>query len=148
MNLRTHLRWIRESPARWDVDKARIVGEAPQGTFVGDFRHLRDGAVTPGDWWRVEDDGRVVAYGWMDVVWGDAEIMLAVDPAVRGHGIGSFVLDKLQLEAARQGLHCLCNVVPVNHPKRDEVTQWLEARGYSATADGRLLRTVVRGAAA
>jgi GNAT superfamily N-acetyltransferase len=119
------------------------------GTFAGDFRHLRDGTVAPGEWWRVEDEsGRVVAYGWMDVVWGDAEILLAVDPPARGHGVGTFVLERLQLEAARRGLHCLCNVVSPDHPRKVEVTRWLELRGYSATADGRLLRTVVRGAAA
>jgi hypothetical protein len=39
-------------------------------------------------------------------------------------------------------------VVSPDHPRRVEVTRWLEQRGYSATADGRLLRTVVRGAAA
>jgi len=149
MTLRVNLRWIRENPARWDADKARIVGEAPMGTFAGDFRHLRDGTVAPGEWWRVEDEsGRVVAYGWMDVVWGDAEILLAVDPPARGHGVGTFVLEQLQLEAARRGLHCLCNVVSPDHPRKVEVTRWLELRGYSATADGRLLRTVVRGAAA
>jgi ribosomal protein S18 acetylase RimI-like enzyme len=139
------LRWIRESFARWDADKARIVGEAPPGTFAGNYRTLRDGAMVPGEWWRVEDDGRVVGYGWIDVVWGDAEILLAVDPSARRHGIGSFVLTQLQSEAGRRGLHCLYNVVPLDHPRREEVTRWLQARGYREDM-GRLLRTVVRAA--
>jgi GNAT superfamily N-acetyltransferase len=28
----------------------------------------------------------------MDVVWGDAEILLAVDPEAQRHGVGRFIL--------------------------------------------------------
>jgi len=142
------LRWIRENPARWDADKARIVGDAPAGTFATEYRELVPGSVAPGEWWRVEDDGKTVAYGWIDVVWGDAEIVVAVDPSARERGVGTFVMDRLQLEAARRGLHFLYNVVPKHHPRRDEVTRWLQDRGYVASEDGRLLRTALRGAAA
>ena len=96
-DIHMRLRWIRESPARWDSGKQRIVGERPKGTFrypwVSDARH--EGEIIPGDWWRVEDqaDGRLVGYGWMDITWGDAEVLLATDPAYCDKGVGSFILE-------------------------------------------------------
>jgi hypothetical protein len=86
------LQWIREKPAYWDASKRGIVGEAPAGTF-GDkvYDEFADGAALPGDWFRVEDGGATVGYGWMDITWGDAEILLAVDPGHRPASRGSRV---------------------------------------------------------
>ena len=90
------LRWIQESPPYWDAAKARIIGAAPPGTFAPDrLSRLRDGDLLPGDWFRVEAGDRVVGFGWMDTTWGDAEILLAVDPERRNVGVGSFILDHL-----------------------------------------------------
>ena len=41
----------------------------------------------------MEDGGGVVAYGWMDTAWGDAEMLVAVDPQHHRQGVGTFVLD-------------------------------------------------------
>jgi hypothetical protein len=60
------LEWIREHPAVWDADKARIVGGAPAGIF--DFGDVEAGAPLAGEWWRVDDDGAAAAYGWLDSV--------------------------------------------------------------------------------
>ena len=54
----------------------------PEGVFPGLARSR--GEPLSSDWWRVERDGRVVAYGWLDDVWGDAEILLAVEEAGPG----------------------------------------------------------------
>ena len=36
--------------------------------------------MAPGEWWRVEEEGgRVVAYGWMDVVWGDSSYLAQLE---------------------------------------------------------------------
>ena len=75
-------RWIHENPAYWDDAKADIVGAVDPGVF--DLGERAIGDVVPGEWWRLERDGKVVAYGWMDVNWGDAEILLAVAPGARG----------------------------------------------------------------
>ena len=137
------LKWIHESPPYWDADKARIVGGAGPGIFDGTLVDQPKGAMLPNDWWRVEEDGKTVGYGWMDVTWGDAEILLAVQTESRGHGVGSFILQRLEQEAAERGLHYLYNVVRGTHPQHDEVTAWLEARHFTASEDGKLMRAVV-----
>ena len=132
------LMWIRESPPLWDGDKRRIIGGAPAGVFsLGPFQ---PGGVVPGDWWRVEDDGEVVGYGWMDHAWGDAEILLAVAPNAQGGGTGSFILDRLEDEAAGRGINYLYNVVPDAHPDRAGLERWLLRRGFVASQDGGLLK--------
>jgi N-acetylglutamate synthase-like GNAT family acetyltransferase len=136
------LRWIQESPGRWDADKARIVGGAPAGVFDSRFRACREGDLLPAEWWRVEDDGKTVGYGWLDVVWGDAEILLASDPGCVGRGVGSFILEGLEAEARDRGLRYLYNLVRPTHPQAAEVTRWLEKRGFHKNEDGRLSRGV------
>jgi GNAT superfamily N-acetyltransferase len=132
------LEWIHENPPRWDDDKARITGAAPPGVF--DFGHLRPSDAVPGEWWRVEDDGSVVAYGWMDTVWGDAEMLLAVDPGHQGRGVGTFVIEQLEREASSRGLNYLFNVVGPGHPDGEQVTAWLQRRGFELSSDGLLRR--------
>jgi len=57
------LKWIHESPPHWDRGKAGIVDNAPTGVF--DLCAHGDGDRLPGEGWRVEQDGSVLAYGWM-----------------------------------------------------------------------------------
>lgn len=137
------LEWIRETPARWDAEKKRIVAGADTGIFDSRYRQCAEGAFVPGEWWRVEDGGRVVGYGWLDTVWGDAEILLATDIEARGRGVGTFILDHLEEEARARGLNYLYNVVRPTHPRREEISAWLEKRGFRPDEDGRLLRAVV-----
>ena len=134
------LAWIREPAPRWDADKARILGAAPPGTFK--LAPLPSGDLIPGEWWRVEQDGAVAGYGWMDTTWGDAEVLLAVDPAARQQGIGGFILDQLEKEAATRGLNYLYNVVRPDHPERERLTRWLEQRRFTRADDDRLMRRV------
>jgi GNAT superfamily N-acetyltransferase len=135
------LEWIPENPPRWDESKAMIIGGAPAGVFeLGSFQA---GELIPGEWWRVEQDGSVVGYGWMDCTWGDAEILLAVDPGSRNRGVGTFILDHLEEEAAVQGLNYLLNEVRPAHPDKDGITRWLGRRRFAQSADGRLMRRVV-----
>lgn len=136
--------WIHENPAMWDEDKARIVGGAEPGVFDARYGEMEVGALVPGEWWRVEEDGRVVAYGWLDVIWGDAEVLLATDPAYRGRGLGRYVLARLEEEAAARGLNYLYNVVRSTHPRGEAVTAWLRRCGFHSSEDGRLMRSAVR----
>ncbi|MGE0785444.1 MAG: GNAT family N-acetyltransferase [Sandaracinaceae bacterium] len=137
------LTWIHEANAAWDDRKATIIAAAGPGAFDSRYAQQARGALVPGEWWRVEQAGRTVAYGWLDVNWGDAEILLAVDPEHRRAGVGTFVLRHLEAEAAHRGLRYLTNVVRATHPHADEVRGWLERRGFTASEDGRLLRAVV-----
>ena len=140
------VRWIRETPAHWDENKARIVGGTSAGIFDSRYRSCKEGETVPGEWWRVEDDGKTVGYGWLDVVWGDAEILLAADPSAHKRGIGTFILSRLDEEARARGLNYLYNMVRPTHPRAAEVTAWLERRGFQGSEDGRLLRGVKRSA--
>lgn len=135
--------WIKEGTTRWDDDKKHIVGDSPAGIFDRRYAELANGDVVPGEWWRVEDDGNVVGYGWLDIVWGDAEILLATAPEARGRGVGSFILLQIENEARRHGVNYLYNVVRPTHPDAARVTAWLEKRGFKASEDGSL-RCAVR----
>ncbi|MCB9569515.1 MAG: GNAT family N-acetyltransferase [Myxococcales bacterium] len=138
------LKWIRESPPEWDAEKARIIGAAPPGTFGADkLSRFGVGELIPGDWWRVEREGKTVGYGWMDTTWGDAEILLAVDPEQRRQGVGTFILRHLEDEARGQGFNYLYNVVSRQHPDADGITEWLGKRDFVSFADGSLRRSVV-----
>lgn len=126
--------WIQENPAHWDERKSVIIGDAPAGIFQIGPHEM--GELIPGDWWRVEAEGTVVGYGWMDCTWGDAEILLAVAPEARRKGVGSFILDQLEREAAAHGINYLYNVVRSTHPDHAEITAWLEHRNFARSSDG------------
>jgi ribosomal protein S18 acetylase RimI-like enzyme len=141
-----NLQWVEEKASKWDDDKQRIIGGAPSGVFDVRFSRCGAGDLLPGDWWRVERDGATVGYGWLDVVWGDAEILLAVADAARGEGVGSFIMDKLEAEARSRGLNYCYNSVRPTHPDREAVTAWLEKRGFTANEDGSLFRSLTHAA--
>src|SRR3954462_12227770 len=134
------LRWVHEDDPRWDADRERVFASVPGSVFRAEAR--RPGELLSSDWWRVERDGQVVGYGWLDDVWGDAEILLAVDEAQRGTGVGSFVLEHLEQEAAGRGLNYVLNVVRETHPERAAVSAWLAAHGFTPAEDGRLRKQV------
>jgi GNAT superfamily N-acetyltransferase len=141
------LRWVREDAPVWDDAKARVIGGAPEGAFVLPFRA---GDALPGDWWHVtDDDGAVVGFGRLDTTWGgDAEILLAADPAHQQAGVGSFVLARLEDEAEARGINYVRNTIRAEHPDRDLVHDWLVVRGFRGTVDGDLHKRVgsTRGA--
>ena len=121
--------WVHEPDPRWDADRERIFSTVPPGVFRAVVRPA--GERLPGDWWRVLDGDRVVGYGWLDDVWGDAEILLAVEESARGTGAGAFALSRLEEEAAARGLNYVMNVVLDTHPDRVAVTEWFLAHGAS-----------------
>ncbi len=135
-------KWIRDRPARWDADKQRIIGSAPAGIFDARFSRLSEGESLHSQWWRVVEDGKTLGFGWLDIVWGDAEVVIATAPEARGRGVGTFALEQLEHEAHHQGLMYLYNTVRPHHPDRDAVTRWFAARGFEASSDGALMRTV------
>lgn len=132
--------WVHEPDPWWDPDRERVFATVPEGVFPSSTR--MPGERLESDWWRVERDGRVVGYGWLDDVWGDAEILLAVEQDARGSGVGGFVLQQLEREAAARGLNYVVNVVRETHPQREQVTAWFLARGFRGTDDGRLRKRV------
>lgn len=135
------LQWVHEKSPTWDADKQRVIGGAPAGAFVLPFD---EGDKLPGDWWEVRDgdDGPVVGYGRLDVTWGgNAEILLASDPDRQGRGIGTFILGRLEDEAANRGINYVFNTVR-EHDRRDQVEGWLTAHGFREFGDGELRKRV------
>jgi N-acetylglutamate synthase-like GNAT family acetyltransferase len=140
MTTTPRLRWVKDDDPRWDDDRERVFATVPAGVFAAGSR--RPGERLPSDWWRVEDGDRVVGYGWLDDVWGDAEILLVVEEPARGTGAGAFALARLEDEAAARGLNYVVNVVRDTHPDREAVTRWFLAHGFTGTDDGRLRKQV------
>ncbi|MGK5173915.1 GNAT family N-acetyltransferase [Geodermatophilus sp. CPCC 205761] len=133
-------RWVADPDPHWDADRERVFASVPEGVFP--TAPGRPGERLAADWWRVEDGDRVLAYGWLDDVWGDAEILLAVEAGARGTGVGAFTLTRLEEEAAERGLNYVVNVVRDTHPERDAVTAWFLAHGFRADDEGRLRKRV------
>ena len=134
------LTWVKDDDPRWDADRERVFATVPEGVFRAEPRAAGDRLSS--DWWRVQDGDRVVGYGWLDDVWGDAEILLAVEESARGTGAGAFALRRLEEEAAARGLNYVMNVVLDTHPDRGAVTEWFLAHGFTGTEDGRLRKRV------
>ncbi|SDT11618.1 Acetyltransferase (GNAT) family protein [Nocardioides scoriae] len=140
------LAWVREPEPVWDADKRRVIGGAPAGAFVLPFQ---DGDALPGEWWSAREGGthgEVLGYGRLDVSWGgDAEVLLAVDPARQRGGVGSFVLASLEEEASARGLNYVYNTIR-EHDQREQVHDWLVVRGFRGSADGDLRKRVLADA--
>ena len=134
------LHWTKEDTPHWDADKQRLFG--PDELAAVGFDEPAPGTAIADEWWRVtDDDGIVVGYGWLDSEWGDAQVTFLVDRARRGAGIGNFILDRLEDEAAERGLNYVYNVVPDTHPDATRMTRWLTERGFAhGTGDLRLAR--------
>ncbi len=137
--------WHRDIPV-WDANKQRIVGGTAAGVLDSRYGDIQEGTTVPCSWFRVEREGAVVGYGWVDVNWGDAEILLATDSDAEGAGVGSFILERLDEEARRMGLAYTYNIVRSTHPEGEKVAAWLEKRGFQKNPDGRLSRRVGSGA--
>jgi GNAT superfamily N-acetyltransferase len=131
------LQWIHETAPVWDETKRRLLESAP---WVFDPANYEEGNLLPGDWWRVEDGGKVVGYGWMDCTWGEAEVLLAVGSETRRRGIGTYILDRLEEEARRRGVNYIYNVVPSEHPEPDRLAAWLRGRRFADAERNRLIR--------
>lgn len=141
----TTLSWRRDSQPTWDEDRRRIIGGAPDGAFELPFA---PGDPVSGQWWAATvPDGTVVGFGWLDVVWGEAEILLATAPDEIGRGVGAFVLENLEREAAGLGVNYVFNTVAPAHPHASRVRDWLISHGFDEDAGGVLRKRVGRPAA-
>jgi GNAT superfamily N-acetyltransferase len=136
----TALHWTREDAPRWDADKQRLFG--PGELAATGLTPPAPGTPVADEWWHVTDEsGQVVGYGWLDTEWGDAEITFLVAAARRGEGIGRYIVDHLEAEAAARGVNYIYNVVPAGNPDEEWVTSWLSGQGF-APGEGGLRRRV------
>jgi GNAT superfamily N-acetyltransferase len=122
------LAWTKENSPRWDDSKQRIFG--PDELAATGLPALRPGESVADEWWRVTDGAEVAGYGWLDTEWGDARITFVVAPGRRGHGVGAFILERLEDEAAAW------------------IRNWLALHGFREASRGQLRRQVEAGPAA
>ena len=54
--------WVRENPPHWDEAKASVIDGGPPGAFH--LPEYQTGDLLPGEWWRVEENGDMLGYGW------------------------------------------------------------------------------------
>jgi len=134
------LTWNREPAPTWDEAKQRVLGSLP-GEALG-LAEVKPGQRLADEWWRVDDGGHVVGFGRLDDTWGDAEILVAVEPDSQGKGIGAFILEQLEAEASQRGLNYLYNVVSSDHPDYDEVRRWFLGHGFSPGTDEELRKQI------
>ena len=66
-----------------------------------------------------------------------------VAPGGRDHGVGAFILEHLEDEAAARGLNYIYNVVPDTHPDGPWIKNWLSTHGFHEASGGQLRRPVV-----
>ena len=137
------LHWVKEDTPRWDADKQRLFGR--EELAATGSQASAPGSPMADEWWRVtSDDGTVVGYGRLDSEWGDAEVTFLVEPALRGSGIGSFILDRLEEEAAARGLNYIYNVVPSTHPDPRWITHRLLSHRFVPGTDQRRRVRIVK----
>jgi GNAT superfamily N-acetyltransferase len=136
------LTWTKENSPRWDADKQRVLGPAELAA-VALTPAPAPGEPVANEWWRVTDGGEVVGYGWLDSEWGDARITFVVASGQRGRGVGAFILEHLEDEAAARGLNYIYNVVPDTHPDGPWIRNWLSAHGFHEASRGQLRRQAV-----
>lgn len=132
------LHWIREQDPRWDEDKSAAFGATGFGARA--FGPPEPGDALGDQWWRVLDgdgaDERVVGFGRLDSMWGDAEILVGVVPGYRRRGLGGWILRQLEREASAEGLNYLYNTVERGRPDADGVAGWLAASGFVEGIEG------------
>src|SRR6516165_6621996 len=134
------LTWTKEDSPRWDADKQRLFGPAELAA-VG-LPAPAPGEPVADEWWRVTDGVEVAGYGWLDSEWSDARITFFVAPGQRGRGVGDFILEHLEAEAAARGLNYIYNIVPETHPDGPRLTNWLSSHGFREASRGQLRRRV------
>ena len=60
----------------------------------------------------------------------------------RGRGVGRFILEHLEAEAAARGLNYIYNVVPDTHPDGPWIKNWLSMHCFHEASRGQLRRQV------
>jgi GNAT superfamily N-acetyltransferase len=134
------LTWTKENSPRWDAGKQALFG--PDELAAVGMVAPSAGQPVADEWWRVTEGNEVAGYGWLDTEWGDARITFIVAPARRGRGVGDFILERLEEEAAARGLNYIYNVVPDTHPDGGWIRHWLSAHGFHEASRGQLRRQV------
>ena len=134
------LTWSKENSPHWDADKQRVLG--PVELAAVGLAAPSPGEPVANEWWRVTDGDGVAGYGWLDSEWGDARITFVVAPGQRGRGVGAFILEHLEDEAAARGLNYIYNVVPDTHPDGAWIRNWLSTHGFHEASRGQLRRQV------
>ncbi|WP_158231574.1 GNAT family N-acetyltransferase [Sporosarcina sp. P18a] len=114
----------------WDTEKENIFAEIAEGTFE-DLSNLELGTPLYQEWWKlIDENGRILGYGWVSYRNDDFEISLVVDTKHQGVGLGSFIMDKLEAIAVEKGFNEIVAIVKNTNPNSEVMIKWLFKKGY------------------
>jgi len=88
------------------ADEERMHGR-PSHLAIGDLREWVSRTKLETDSWLYEDEGRLCAFGWCDVL-GDGDVLFAVGavhPDWKQRGLGSTLVARSETRAAEYGVH-------------------------------------------
>jgi GNAT superfamily N-acetyltransferase len=123
---------IKEEHSVWDTEKEIIFAEVSDGTF-DNLNNLELGSQLNQEWWKLIDDNeRVLGFGWINYENGDFEISLVVDTNHQGEGLGSFIIEKLEAIALEKGFNEVVAIVKKTNPNSEEMIDWLYKKSYVA----------------
>ncbi|MCM0625132.1 GNAT family N-acetyltransferase [Lysinibacillus sp. OL1_EC] len=125
------MRLIKEENSIWNIEKETIVAEAGEGTFDNSNSEL--GTLLNQEWWKLIDDNeRLIGFGWVDYENDDFEISVAVTKEYQGLGLGSFILVELEHIAKEKGFNETVAIVKESNQESDKMIKWLYKKGYVA----------------
>ncbi|GAA0337262.1 hypothetical protein GCM10008967_29430 [Bacillus carboniphilus] len=102
---------IKEEHSIWDTEKEIIFAEVADGTF-DNLNNLELGLQLNQEWWKLIDENeKVLGFGWVNYENDDFEISLVVDTNHQGEGLGSFIIEKLEAIALEKGFNKIVAIV-------------------------------------
>ncbi|MFE4354013.1 GNAT family N-acetyltransferase [Peribacillus butanolivorans] len=125
------MKLIKEENPIWDIEKENIVGKVEGGTFNLD--NLEVGTQLHQEWWKlIDDNDRVLGFGWINYENGDFEISLAVHKDYQGSGSGSIIIEGLESIAKEKGFNKTVAIVKKTNPNSLKMIKWLYQKKYMA----------------
>lgn len=119
--------WIKEEEPVWDSDKEDIIDCAPQGSF--NMGPKSNGTIS-GDWWKLVENKRVIGYGWISMISGDAELLIAVRKSEQHKGYGNIILENLEMEASKLKHNKVVAIIQSENINAVNIIYWLDRKGF------------------
>ena len=129
------MKLIKDGESIWDIAKETIIGKVEEGTF--EFYNLELGSKLNQEWWKLVDDNeRVLGFGWINYAHDEFEISLAVDEDSRGDGLGSFIVEEFERIAKEKGFNETLAIIKHSNHNSLKMVEWFYQKGYAVYVCG------------
>lgn len=129
------MKLIKDEKLIWDIEKETIFEKIEKGTF--EFCNLEIGSKLEQGWWKLVDENeRVLGFGWINYKNDDFEISLAVNEDSRGTGFGSFIVKELEGIAKEQGFNETAAIIKQSNPNSSKMVEWFYQKDYAVFLPG------------